>query len=463
MVIDSPECNRQPIFPVGTPIKGHVLNVHKVGLGFRHETASLELEFDAIEPVGAPPISMRARLLDVDNAREHVRNGVIRGIRSINSPQDHLSSRVGYLLTWHPDTILILPAYHAAFPVLPEPELYFPSGTDLVLKLAASLDVAGLPNLAFPDPRFAPAEQSALDAMAGSFPERSTTPKGRAADVVNLAFVGSAMQLANAFEAAGWKRGEAMSGRAVLGEINAFMMERNNSNGPMSRQLLEDEPADSTWEKGLDSLAKRDHLRIWTTSGTWKGEPIWLSASTRDVGATLSLKKARFVHYIDPNVDDERERIVRDLFLAGCVDNVENVERPEMPHSVINGAGAEIRTDGAIAFVQLRDCDHPVFRTDPNAPTLAAKPPGFERYIRTQVLAGRDMWRENVFYDAFNATRASVRAVQRRSANREVARRSLLPAQDAPGLSQESDASAIEQNSLPSLSELPILSGAARP
>lgn len=464
MIIDSPECDHQPIFPTGTTVKGHIVNVHKVGLGFRYETAALELEFDEIEPAGAPAIGIRARLLDVDNAREHVRNGIIGGIRSINSPQDHLSSRVGYLLTWHPDTILILPAYHAVFPVLPEPELYFPSGTDLVLRLTTPLKVADLQNFASPDLGFAPGEQPDLDTMVRSFPERTTTPKGRDADVVNIAFVGSAMQLANAFEAAGWERGEAMSGRAVLGEINAFMMERNNSNGPMSRQLLQDEPSDSTWEKGLDSLAKRDHLRIWSTSDTWKGEPVWLSASTRDVDANISFRKARFVHYIDPNVDDERERIVRDLSLAGCLKSVENVERPAMPHSVINGAGSLIQTDGAIAIVQLKDCGNPVFKSDPEAPELAARPSRLERYIRTQVLAGRDMWRENLFYDAFNASRASVRAIRRKRASEEAARQILTPpAQPKTEPPMDCDAGASAQGALPGVSGLPNLTGEAHP
>ncbi len=312
---------------------------------------------------------------------------------------------------------------------------------------------------------FAPlAEQPALDTMAQSFPERTSTPKGGEADVVNLAFVGSAAQLANAFEAAGWKRGEAMSGRAVLHEINAFMMERNNSSGPMSRQLLQGEPSDSTWEKGLDSLAKRDHARIWSIAGTWKGQPIWLSASTRDIDATLSFRKVRFVHEIDPNVDHERQRIVRDLLLAGCVNTVENEERPEMPRTMVNWANAELRTDGAIAVVELKNCDHPVFQSDPEAPELAARPSGFKRYVRTQVLATRDMWRENMFYDGFNATRASVRAIRRRHQNQVITRQtSTAPAESESGLPMESEVDAAAQSVLPSVSGLPGLTGEARP
>jgi hypothetical protein len=51
---------------------------------------------------GGPPafstdtVEMRTQVLEVDNAREKVRDGLIYGIRSTNTPQDHLSSRAAY-------------------------------------------------------------------------------------------------------------------------------------------------------------------------------------------------------------------------------------------------------------------------------------------------------------------------------------------------------------------------------
>ena len=142
LIIESPQCDGLPAFPTGTVVDGHIASVHKVGIGFRYEIATLGIEFDRILPEDGPPIEMRAQVMEVDNAREKVRDGVIHGIRSTNTPQDHLSSRVAYLLMWDPQFYWILPAYRAVFPVLPEPELYFPSGTDLSLKLSTPLLVA---------------------------------------------------------------------------------------------------------------------------------------------------------------------------------------------------------------------------------------------------------------------------------------------------------------------------------
>jgi hypothetical protein len=286
----------------------------------------------------------------------------------------------------------------------------------LLLQLGTPLPVANLPTVVPPDPQFAPSEREDVSNLALSFPERTTTPRGLDADFVNLAFVGSSAQIADAFQAAGWKRSEAMSRQVAFREINAFLMLRNYPHGPISRQLLQGEPSDSSWEKGVDSIAKRDHLRIWSTPETWKGEPVWLSASTRDVGARLSIRKRRFVHIVDPNIDEERERVVRDLTLAGCVDAVDEVSRPAVPHFAFNGTGGAMTT----AIVKLRECSHPLFNDDPAAPEIAARPSsGFVRYVRTQVLSGRDLWRENPVYDAFSATRASVRAIRTARARHE--------------------------------------------
>src|ERR1700733_14262869 len=93
LLIEPPQCDGLPAFPTGTLVDGHIASVHKVGLGFRHEIATLGIEFDRILPEDGPPIGMRAQVMEVDNARENVRDGVIHGIRSTNTPQDHLSTR----------------------------------------------------------------------------------------------------------------------------------------------------------------------------------------------------------------------------------------------------------------------------------------------------------------------------------------------------------------------------------
>ena len=282
----------------------------------------------------------------------------------------------------------------------------------------APLEVTGEINLTPANQEFDGIDAYSLDEMMDTVPERSTTPKGRDADVVNLAFIGSQDQVRKAFDAAGWMKADAMRRRTALREIHAFLTVGNYAHGPISKQLLNGKATDSTWEKGLDSLAKRHHLRIWSTPDTLQGQSLWLSAATQEIGASLSLRKREFVHHVDPNIDSEREMVVRDLTLAGCVDKVHVDRRSLMPHGVVNATGDDLYTDAAVAFVKLKDCENPIFRNNSDAPKIETRPPTkFARYLRTQVLSARDIWRENVVYGAYDAGRMAIGAIRRRRAN----------------------------------------------
>lgn len=434
ILIESPECDGDPLFAEGTAVEGRIKSGHKVGMGFRHETAALEIEFERILPENAAPIEMRARVLEVESAREKVKGGVIRGIRGTGTPQDRLSSRIEYLAMQYPDDVLwVLPVYRAVLPIFPEPEIYFPRGTDMLLELAAPLEVASGSAVAPANQEFDPAESYDLDQMMAALPERTSTPKGQDADVVNLAFIGSQEQVQKAFDAAGWKTGDAMSRRTAMHEIHAFLVSNNYAHGAMSKQFLNRKAAASTWEKGLDSLAKRHHLRIWSAPETVEGQSVWLSAATREIGASVSFRRRAFIHHDDPDIDSEREMVVRDLTLAGCVDAVHLARRPGMPHSVENATGADLHTDGAIAVVQLKDCENPIFENISATPEIASRPPSkFARYLRTQVLSARDFWRENVVYGVFDASRNAIKAIRRRRAERYNARKQNVPQPATP-------------------------------
>ena len=60
---------------------------------------------------------------------------MIQGIRSSDTPEGRINSRLRHLPTWNPYSDLGLIVYKATFPIFPEPEIYLPAGTDLRLKL----------------------------------------------------------------------------------------------------------------------------------------------------------------------------------------------------------------------------------------------------------------------------------------------------------------------------------------
>src|SRR5271169_6125493 len=192
ILIQAVTCDNGVVFPVGTDIDGVVHSVRKVGWGIRHETAALDIRFDRAIVMQSSPVSISTSVVDVENAREQVTSkGVIQGIRSSDTPEGRINSRLIHLPTYNPYSDLGLIVYKATFPIFPEPEIYYPAGTDLRLKLTDSVHSLPLADAQLVESMPETIEELDVERMVPSFPSRSTTVKLVAADVVNLAFIGS--------------------------------------------------------------------------------------------------------------------------------------------------------------------------------------------------------------------------------------------------------------------------------
>jgi hypothetical protein len=400
------------VFPVGTRIDGKVVSVRKVGWGVLHETAALQIRFYRAIPSDGPPAVMSASVVEVENARELVSKGVIQGVRSSDSPQGRINSRLRHLPTWNPYSDAGLIVFKAAFPIFPEPEIYFPAGTDLRIKLAepmpAVMTAADPPTESAADR----AENSELESLVQSLPRHSTTTKLVDADVVNLMFVGSRQEVESAFQQAGWNTSDVFNKKSFFRNFYAFLNNSGYPQAPMRPFLLDGKPVDMNWQKSLNSYARRDHLRIWQWPGPVDSETVWVSSSTHDTGATLSLERRQFMHHITPDIDEERSKVIRDLNVAGCVKAVHLVPRPKMANASQNATGDLVSTDGAVAIVELKECQPMVPGLASGTPTTRFRPGNHVfRYFRRQILTFRsDIWRANIIYGVYDLTRMSVEA-----------------------------------------------------
>ena len=417
------KCDNENAFPVGTYVSGVVHSVRKVGWGIRHETAALDIEFNQLHPSGASTFPLTAAVTEVENAREQVSRGVIQGIRSSDTPQGRINSRLRHLPTWNPYSDLGLIVYKATFSIFPEPEIYLPAGTDLRLKLEKSLPAPSPLLLTVADKPSDTSDDYEWEEFSRPMPERSETPQLNDADLVNLAFVGSREQVVTAFHDAGWVNSENLTTHSFMHQFYAFLNNSVYAQAPMRPFLLDGQPADMNWQKSLNSYARRDHLRMWKWSSSEDGKTVWLSASTHDAGAALSLKRHEFVHHISPDIDEERSKVIRDLTAAGCVQSVHMVQRPDVPRLTQNSSGDPVRTDGSLAVVELKTCHSP-------APELATVPPPTPykpgnkvfRYFRRQILTFRsDIWRANIIYGVYDLGHMSVMALKHH--NSETAQR----------------------------------------
>jgi hypothetical protein len=418
VLIEAVRCSSGVVFPVGTRIDGRVVSVRKVGWGIRHETAALQIRFDRAIPSDGRPVVMSAAVVEVENAREQVSKGVIQGILSSDSPQGRINSRLRHLPTWNPCSDAGLIAFKAAFPIFPEPEIYFPAGTDLRIKLTGPISgvetVPESPMVSAPSPM----ENPDLEGFVQSLPRHSTTVKLVDADVVNLMFVGSRQEVEFAFRQAGWNTSDAFNKKSFFRNFYAFLNNSGYPQAPMRPFLLDGKPADMNWQKSLNSYARRDHLRIWQWSWPADSETVWVSSSTHDTGATLSLERRQFMHHITPDIDEERSKVIRDLNVAGCVKAVHLVPRPKMANISQNSTGDLVSTDGAVAVIELKECQAMVPGLAAGNETTRFRPGNHVfRYFRRQILTFRsDIWRANIIYGVYDLTRMSIVAWRHHSA-----------------------------------------------
>jgi len=406
-------CDNDVILPMGTPIEGVVRSRHKVGWGIRHETASLELEFNraALTP---DAVSFTARVDEVDNARESVRNGVIHGIRSTNTFQGSINSRLIHLPTWNPYSDAVLIAYKAVFPIFPEPEIYYPAGTDI--RLRTTTEIASPASRINPEPDASPAatlEAERFDQVVAQLPLRVTTRKHVDADLLNIVLIGSEDQVRSAFHVAGWHNADPASRHAWMENLYALLNNSSYTQQPMMTLLLNDKPEDMNWQKNLNSYGRRDHLRIWHWNFPESDDSVWVSSSTHDTGAVLNVKARGFVHHIASDIDEERSAVIRDLNFEGCVRSVSYIARPQMPTVSRNAIGDVMRTDGNVAVIVLQDCRPRDSLPDASADTHSFKPGNYAfRYIRRQILTLRnDIWRANIIYGAYHVGRMTFQAL----------------------------------------------------
>jgi hypothetical protein len=298
----------------------------------------------------------------------------------------------------------MLAARYIAFS-LPEPEIQLPSGTEM--RLAAT----SIPEDA-PTTPVAP-DLGIEGSFAGWLQARSrvvTRPDGKAAaDVINLAFVGDAEELQNAFAAAGWVAAEPRTLHSLSATYRAYNSMSGYSTAPVSPLLYQQAEPSVVFQKSFNTIAKRHHIRIWH-AGIFEGQDVWLGAATHDACVGFRLRTMTITHKIDPQTDRERTKVVTDLGFTSCSERVSLLERSSAAAAAWN---PWIQTDGRLAVVYLRPCSESAPDPDPPLQAPGTQP---KRLARRFILETRQYFlRDNMYYWAI---RGAIMA--RRNAGREM-------------------------------------------
>lgn len=400
------------VIPPGTLISGKVESVGRLGLGLKRSTASMEYRFDTLHWQNGETSSIHVQVREIGTAKEHVSaGGLIDGMY----PTASLSSSVAFyaLPILCMDPALAAPVLGVKFLIArsPDPEIYFPAGTEMILKSTTPTDISH----SGPEPsRLAPLSAEELNnahqVLAKLPQQRTNRGRNHPSDLVNILLLGDRDSIHRAFDAAGWSGAQGRSITSIYRMYHCIVQRSGYSTAPMAKLTLNGFKADAEYQKSLNTFSKRHHLRLWQQSG---GD-IWLSAATEDIN--YKFQRTHLTHATDPLIDNERNKVLNDLAFTGCVDAgammarnlLDNVEPPER----------SITTDGKVAVIHLNNCQNPR-----RMPVESATSGPHERNRSIQILLAlrNDVVRSNPISLAYN-TMAQIRENQ----SAKVKRKKLL-------------------------------------
>lgn len=420
------------MLPAGLEMNGHVAAAKPVGLGLIRERARLRLQFDSLVLPGGASIPLEGAVIEVENAREKLLDdGTILGIRATDSYGHQATGMVSSVAAVDPMLMLFAFAGSSAVLRFPEAEITYPGGTEMWLKLLKPLQLVNAPSATLAQGEEMDTERASLELFVNELPYRTHTKvKNTPSDLTNLVFVGSRAELLQAFAAAGWKLADDRDSATGYKTVRALAESRGYAEAPVSVLLLDGKPPSLVFEKTLNTINKRHHLRIWRIEESWNGQTIWTAAATHDIGLGFSSRKT-LIHRVDPNIDQEREKVSKDLRFAGCARVPEMVERPRVPRITQNATGDRMVTDGRAVVLRLRDCSRPDERVlDVRGEQASHTGNPVYRGVRQFNLTLRNsLVRDNLAWQAYGASRTIWKMIHHHSESPRAA--GLFPASQA--------------------------------
>jgi hypothetical protein len=180
------------------------------------------------------------------------------------------------------------------------------------------------------------------------------TAQGLPGDPLNLALVGSEEDVVRAMIAAGWRPADALSLRSSARIAVDTVFDKPDPNAPVSNLYLFGRKEDLAFEKPIGNSPKeRHHVRFWRSNHMDDGRPIWMGATTHDVGVELSHTTGQVTHRIAPDVDAERDLLLADLAAANRLSGTRWIVGFHKELQGRNGGGDPWHTDGRLAVATL--------------------------------------------------------------------------------------------------------------
>jgi LssY C-terminus len=188
-----------------------------------------------------------------------------------------------------------------------------------------------------------------------NLPMVTHTGAGIPGDALNIGLVGNKQDIALAMHATDWFPADPITLRTSIDIIGSVVLDRPYHDAPVSPLYYQGKKEQLAYEKPDGSSAdKRHHVRLWLVleKGT-DGRPVWLGSVTFDRGVGLSHDTGQVTHHIGPDIDAERDLLMRDLREAGMVESFFQISGIGPTLYAHNGEGDPYYTDGEIDVARL--------------------------------------------------------------------------------------------------------------
>jgi hypothetical protein len=203
----------------------------------------------------------------------------------------------------------------------------------------------------------APAAAVLPSGILDQIPRRIADKDGNPGDMVNFLLIGSEEQVKAAFQAAGWVHVDRDTKDAVVQALVASLSKQAYLTMPMSQLYLFGRPQDYGFAHAepLTVVTTRHHLRIWKSTLTVGGQPLWVGAATHDMGLERDQRNGKLTHHIDPNVDDERDFVSRSLTGSGHVTQHTSIMPTDPIKDAKTATGGGFHSNGEVLVLWLNN------------------------------------------------------------------------------------------------------------
>ncbi|MBI3478682.1 MAG: LssY C-terminal domain-containing protein [Acidobacteria bacterium] len=196
----------------------------------------------------------------------------------------------------------------------------------------------------------------ALSKDLQALPRRVNDEFQHLGDMVNFILIGSEKQVQDALAAANWHVADTSTPGAVAKAILMATQKEDYLQMPMSQLYLFGRVQDFGYEQAepYAMVASRHHFRIWKSTATYKGLPVWAGAGTHDIGFEKDQRNGKVTHKIDPLVDGERDHIGDSLQRAGQIRVMHYFTPTDAVQDARNATGGGYQSDGQVLVMFLQ-------------------------------------------------------------------------------------------------------------